>query len=147
MNATDFVGTWQLVSYFDIDDSDTRSEGPLGEAPRGLLMYEPHGHMSVSMMRTDGAIGANPFMGYAGTWRQSGMEMVHAITVCSNPAWADTEQVRQCTLAGDTHLDRRGAGGWPAPAPSADLAAGPARRLNSPPSRITLFRNDSHSGT
>ncbi|WP_406232355.1 lipocalin-like domain-containing protein [Nocardia sp. NBC_01009] len=102
MNATDFVGTWQLVSYFDIDDSDTRSEGPLGEAPRGLLMYEPHGHMSVSMMRTDGAIGANPFMGYAGTWRQSGMEMVHAITVCSNPAWADTEQVRQCTLAGDT---------------------------------------------
>ncbi|MFD0363660.1 lipocalin-like domain-containing protein [Nocardia sp. GCM10030253] len=102
MNATDLVGTWQLLSYFDIDDSDTRSEGPLGDAPRGLLIYDPNGHMSVSMMRTDHAVGANPFMGYAGTWRRSGAELVHAITVCSNPALADTEQVRQLSLTGDT---------------------------------------------
>uniref|UniRef100_UPI002455E220 lipocalin-like domain-containing protein n=1 Tax=Nocardia abscessus TaxID=120957 RepID=UPI002455E220 len=90
MNATDLVGTWELVSYYDIDEQDTTSRGPLGDSPRGLLIYGAHGYMSVSMMRTDGAPGANPFMGYAGTWRRSGTEVVHAISVCSNPAWAQT---------------------------------------------------------
>ncbi|MCC3330444.1 lipocalin-like domain-containing protein [Nocardia abscessus] len=101
MNATDLVGTWELLSYYDIDEQDTTSRGPLGDSPRGLLIYSAHGYMSVSMMRTDGAPGANPFMGYAGTWRRSGTEMVHAISVCSNPAWAQTEQVRQMSLNGD----------------------------------------------
>ncbi|WP_084496693.1 lipocalin-like domain-containing protein [Nocardia amamiensis] len=101
MNATDLVGTWELVSYYDIDENDATSQGPLGDAPRGLLIYGAHGYMSVSMMRTDGAAGATPFMGYAGTWRRSGTEVVHAISVCSNPAWADTEQVRQMSLTGD----------------------------------------------
>lgn len=101
MNASDLVGTWELVSYYDIDEQGVTSEGPLGDAPRGLLIYGAHGYMSVSMMRTDGATGATPFMGYAGTWRRTGAEVVHAISVCSNPAWARTEQVRQMSLNGD----------------------------------------------
>ncbi|WP_084520066.1 lipocalin-like domain-containing protein [Nocardia mexicana] len=101
MTASDLVGTWELVSYYDIDDADVRTEGPLGDAPRGLLIYNAHGYVSVSMMRTDAAAGAAPFMGYAGTWRQEGTEVVHAIRVCSNPAWANTEQVREMSLRGD----------------------------------------------
>jgi hypothetical protein len=101
MKATDLVGTWELLSYYDIDDHGVTSEGPLGAAPRGLLIYGAHGYMSVSMMRTDAAAGATPFMGYAGTWRRSGTEVVHAISVCSNPAWAQTEQVRQMSLNAD----------------------------------------------
>lgn len=101
MNASDLVGTWELVSYYDLDEQDGTSQGPLGDAPRGLLIYGAHGYMSVSMMRTDGAPGANPFMGYAGTWRLTGGEVVHAISVCSNPAWAQTEQVRRMSLDGD----------------------------------------------
>ncbi len=101
MTASELVGTWELVSYFDIDDADVRTEGPLGAAPRGLLIYNAHGYVSVSMMRTDAAPGAAPFMGYAGTWRREGAEIVHAISVCSNPAWANTEQVRQMSLRGD----------------------------------------------
>ena len=101
MNATDLVGTWELLSYFDIDEHDATSTGPLGDAPRGLLIYGAHGYMSVSMMRTGAATSTPPFMGYAGTWRRRGTEIVHAITVCSNPAWADTEQVRQMSLNGD----------------------------------------------
>lgn len=100
MTAADLVGTWELVSYYDIDDADIRSEGPLGADPRGLLIYTAHGFVSVSMMRTDGAPTA-PFMGYAGTWRVAGARVLHAIAVCSNPAWAGTEQVRQMSLRGD----------------------------------------------
>ncbi|WP_084534624.1 lipocalin-like domain-containing protein [Nocardia yamanashiensis] len=98
---TDLIGTWELRSYHDLDDSDTKSTGPLGDSPSGLLIYESGGHMSVSMMRTDAARAAAPFMGYAGTWRVRGEEVVHAISVCSNPAWAGTEQVRRLTLDGD----------------------------------------------
>ncbi|MBF4999591.1 lipocalin-like domain-containing protein [Nocardia sp. BSTN01] len=101
MTATDLVGTWELVSYYDIDDADVRSEGPLGPAPRGLLIYTAQGSVSVSMMRTGDTTAAPPFMGYAGTWRTTGMAVVHAISVCSNPAWAGTEQVRQMSLDGD----------------------------------------------
>ncbi|NKY48482.1 lipocalin-like domain-containing protein [Nocardia cerradoensis] len=101
MTATDLVGTWELVSYYDIDDADVRSEGPLGPAPRGLLIYTAQGSVSVSMMRTGDTTAAPPFMGYAGTWRTTGMAVVHAISVCSNPAWAGTEQVRQLSLDGD----------------------------------------------
>ncbi|WP_051177839.1 lipocalin-like domain-containing protein [Nocardia concava] len=98
---TDLIGAWELRSYYDIDDNDVKSQGPLGDWPRGLLIYESCGHMSVSMMRTDTTAAAVRFMGYAGTWRLRGAEVVHAISVCSNPAWAGTEQVRQLTLSGD----------------------------------------------
>ncbi|WP_082976701.1 lipocalin-like domain-containing protein [Nocardia sp. 852002-20019_SCH5090214] len=101
MTATDLVGTWELASYYDIDDADVRSEGPLGPAPRGLLIYTAQGSVSVSMMRTGETTAANTFMGYAGTWRTAGKAVVHAIRVCSNPAWAGTEQVRQMSLDGD----------------------------------------------
>ncbi|SUA43425.1 Uncharacterised protein [Nocardia africana] len=101
MTATDLVGTWELVSYYDIDDADVRSEGPLGPAPRGLLIYTAQGSVSVSMMRTGDIAAAPAFMGYAGTWRTAGKAVVHAISVCSNPAWAGTEQVRQMSLDGD----------------------------------------------
>ncbi|MBF6278119.1 MULTISPECIES: lipocalin-like domain-containing protein [Nocardia] len=101
MTATDLVGTWELLSYYDIDDADVRSEGPLGPAPRGLLIYTAQGSVSVSMMRTGETTAANTFMGYAGTWRTAGKAVVHAIRVCSNPAWAGTEQVRQMSLDGD----------------------------------------------
>jgi hypothetical protein len=100
--VTDLVGQWRLVSYVDVDDAGGSSEGPLGPAPRGLLHYGGDGSMSVSMMRTDPVpSGAVAFMGYAGGWRLAGAQVVHAIEVCSNPAWADTEQVRDLTFDGE----------------------------------------------
>ncbi|MFE9580705.1 lipocalin-like domain-containing protein [Nocardia sp. NPDC006044] len=100
MRATDLIGTWELLSYLDTDEQDVVSEGPLGNAPRGMLIYGVDGHMSVSMMRTGGA---EPlYKGYAGTWRIADGRMVHGITVCTNPEWAGTEQVREMTLTGET---------------------------------------------
>ncbi|UGT63379.1 lipocalin-like domain-containing protein [Nocardia asteroides] len=101
MHTTQLYGTWELLSYYDIDDANGTSTGPLGEAPRGVLIYASHGDMSVSMMRTDGAPGA-VFMGYAGTWRREDDRLVHTIAVCSNPALAGTDQVRSAEYGGDT---------------------------------------------
>ncbi|MFB8278753.1 lipocalin-like domain-containing protein [Nocardia colli] len=100
MRALDLAGTWELTAYLDTDEQDVISEGPLGHAPRGLLIYGVDGHMSVSMMRTGEA---EPlYKGYAGTWRIAEGKMVHGITVCTNPEWAGTEQVREMSLVGDT---------------------------------------------
>ncbi|MGH4025637.1 MAG: lipocalin-like domain-containing protein [Pseudonocardiaceae bacterium] len=99
---SELVGLWRLVSYADLDESGAAHEGPLGPAPRGLLHYGTEGCMSVCMMRT-GPVpsGGAAYMGYAGGWRLSGTQVVHEIEVCSNPAWADTEQIRDLTLEGD----------------------------------------------
>jgi hypothetical protein len=101
MAATGVLGLWRLESYYDLDDTGNRSTGPLGTAPRGLLYYGADGYMSVNMMRTEPAEAAAPYMGYAGRWRLDGGRLIHQISVCSNPAWAGTEQVREMELDGD----------------------------------------------
>lgn len=104
----DLVGVWRLVAYFELDPTGTTSEGPLGPAPEGLLMYGRDGYVAVSMMRTgDGADPAAPpngretFMGYAGGWRLAGDTVVHRVDVSAHPRQVGTEQVRDVELDGD----------------------------------------------
>lgn len=117
MSAGDLVGVWRLLSYFDVDETGNTREGPLGPAPQGLLIYDAHGYMSVSMMRTDQSASArgvsggnassaprNPpasFMGYAGKWRVSGRRAVHEVKVGSHPHLVDTELTREWSVDGD----------------------------------------------
>jgi len=44
------VGTWRLVSYEDKPPSGP-SRYPYGEAPKGVLMYDDSGHMSIQIMK------------------------------------------------------------------------------------------------
>lgn len=102
MRADDLIGVWRLVSFEELDDTGTTSRGPLGADPRGRLIYTRDGHVSVNMMRgTDP--GPVPYMGYAGTWRLDGSQIVHRIEVTPRPDWVDTEQTREATLQ-DDHL-------------------------------------------
>lgn len=117
MSANDLIGVWRLLSYFDVDDTGKTREGPLGLAPRGLLIYGADGYMSVSMMRTDQdslpcsasskdvrAAPMNPqttFMGYAGKWRLIGRRVIHEVKVSAHHHMVDTELVRDWSLDGD----------------------------------------------
>ncbi|MEV6563898.1 lipocalin-like domain-containing protein [Streptomyces kronopolitis] len=85
----ELVGSWRLESYVDVHEDGSTSEGPLGPAPAGLLIYSADGHVSVSMMRTTdgpsrGRAPAISFMGYAGTWQLSGRQAVHEVSVSSH---------------------------------------------------------------
>ncbi|MER7407237.1 lipocalin-like domain-containing protein [Streptomyces sp. NPDC000070] len=101
MSGYELLGRWQLVSYYDEDGQGRTSEGPLGPEPYGLLYYAD-GYMSVTMARGTPASGAVNYMGYAGSWRLAAPDVVvHAIEVCSHPAWAGTEQTRTLSLVGD----------------------------------------------
>ncbi|MGH4015633.1 MAG: lipocalin-like domain-containing protein [Pseudonocardiaceae bacterium] len=118
MLADDLIGVWRLVSCLDITEAGNTSEGPLGTAPRGLLIYDPCGYMSVSMMRSDhddgspnpprsatGAIRTAPdlsYMGYSGRWRLAeGPAVVHEVEVSAHPHMVGTEQIRAVVLEGD----------------------------------------------
>ncbi|MEX5633300.1 lipocalin-like domain-containing protein [Parafrankia sp. FMc2] len=140
------VGTWLLEAYVDVGDDGRTAPGPLGDRPRGLLIYGADHHMSVTMMRAapsrvpdgpseaagpaagpPGAVEAglvggvmSGFMGYAGTWRLTGEGVVHEVTVASHPYLVGRAQVRQLSL-GDGVLTLTGV----APAE----AAWPGRRM------------------
>lgn len=114
MNAKDLVGVWTLAACYERDEDGNRLEGPLGDDPRGLLIYTPDGHMSVNMMRTSGTAstpGASDAVGYAGKWRLAGGQAVHHVSVTSPiTGWAGTEQVREVADLRPGHLTLEGSG-------------------------------------
>lgn len=110
MPASELAGVWRLISFHDIDDEGIMRQGPLGPCPRGMLFYTADGHVSVTMMRAPydrdaaGAEHEEPkqnYMSYAGTWRRTGNQVFHSLTVAPNPQWLGTEQVRDLVLEGD----------------------------------------------
>lgn len=105
-DAFDPVGVWRLVAYYDVDEAGRTSDGPLGSAPQGMLIYTADGHLSVSMMRAlDGAGGGTEtFMGYAGRWRLEGTRMVHEVAVSAHPHIVGTDMVREVELDGEDLL-------------------------------------------
>ena len=44
------VGTWRLLSYEDWDKSGRRTV-PFGEHPRGYIVFDPTGHVTIQIMR------------------------------------------------------------------------------------------------
>ncbi|MGW6905705.1 lipocalin-like domain-containing protein [Streptomyces sp. NPDC054940] len=102
VRADDLIGVWRLVSFEELDDTGATSRGPLGAEPSGRLIYTRDGHVSVNMMRGADP-GPVPYMGYAGTWRLNGSQVVHRIEVTPRPDWINTEQTREATLEND-HL-------------------------------------------
>src|SRR5712671_1987362 len=47
------VGTWELVSYTEVDNDGGPSTHPLGPDALGLIMYTTDGYMSAQIMRPD----------------------------------------------------------------------------------------------
>jgi hypothetical protein len=118
MSKSDLVGTWQLLSYFDVDEAGNTGSAPLGLAPKGLLIYGDNDYVSVSMMRTDQDILTRShsgedvssdltsppeivFMGYTGKWRLDGQRVIHEVKVSSDPSMVDEELIREWSIDGD----------------------------------------------
>lgn len=69
------------------------------------MIYSADGRVSVSMMRGDpppaGRAGPAPrFMGYAGTWRLSGRQVVHDVAVSSHGYLVGSRQTRRLAFDG-----------------------------------------------
>jgi hypothetical protein len=108
-----FVGTWLLVSQHTIYP-DGRVEITRGEHPRGVLIYDALGNMSVHLMRTDGdaerytdltafetAMGG--YHAYFGTYEVSEAEGIvrHFVVGAAYPPYRGSVQERHYAFDGD----------------------------------------------
>src|SRR3974377_1265916 len=51
MLKQELVGTWEVVSV--VNDNNGKKSEPYGSHPMGYLMFDPGGHVSLQIMRSD----------------------------------------------------------------------------------------------
>jgi lipocalin-like protein len=134
MSKEKLIGTWKLVSA-----TYRRPNGEaidyLGAHPRGALMYDQHGNMSIHLMRlerprfaTDDRTSGTPeqakaaldgYLGYFGTFTldEGKKTVTHHIEGATFPNWVDAGQTRSFEIVGDQLILRT---------PTLFIAGGPA---------------------
>jgi hypothetical protein len=117
--AQKLVGTWRVVRFMDTDSSG-KVTYPFGEKPRGYIVYDPTGHLSVQIMRmparhvfaagdddkgTDAEVRAayDGYAAYFGTYRvdEANSIVTHVVEGSLNPSYTGTDQPRPFKLDGD----------------------------------------------
>jgi hypothetical protein len=94
------IGSWELES-FEIDGAGSAAR-PWGRNARGLLIYAPSGHMSVSINKDPaGHSPQDSILFYAGTFETKGDTVYHQVTVASNPARVGRDMIRFAKVDGD----------------------------------------------
>ena len=90
------VGTWKLVSFEQWSDGNVTY--PMGRDARGYISYDPHGRMSVQIMRTD-----RPALA-AGKWSESTIDELKA-AVGGYLSYAGTYVVDEPQASVTHHID------------------------------------------
>jgi hypothetical protein len=113
------IGAWTLVSYVERPTDGSAPSYPLGESPRGLILYTPDGYMSAQLMRPDRpafasgdwfvatpeefAAEASGYIAYSGPFRiEADGLLSHTMAVSLFPNWLGQTQPRLVSLEGDT---------------------------------------------
>jgi Lipocalin-like domain len=105
------VGNWKLVSYVSEELATGKKTPPLGEHPKGYLIYTPQGrfmaltvHEKRSAPKADeDRINLHKYMvAYSGRYTVEGDKVVHHVDISWNEAWTGTDQVRFFKLEGNT---------------------------------------------
>jgi len=116
--ANNLIGTWRLVSFEDWDASG-KLYLPYGDHPRGYIVFDATGHVSIEIMRMpplhpfaseddDLATGEekqaayDAYAGYFGTYSVEPGRFVTHVEGSLNPRYTNTDQPRPFTLKGDT---------------------------------------------
>ncbi|OYD47579.1 hypothetical protein CHU00_01535 [Sphingobacterium cellulitidis] len=115
----ELVGTWQLLSYIEVPIKGADSKFPMGQSPKGLLMYGADGFMSVQISNADrnsyvsqDRYLANAdeiqeqvkgFIAFAGSYKIDNTNAIvqYSITTSSFPNWEGQFQERKIDFEGD----------------------------------------------
>ncbi len=116
MSASQFFGSWQLVSW-KIPGPDGVPHFPLGPDAKGLLVYAPDGYMFAALMAVGrpNFLGSDPLGGtadeaknamrgyhtYCGRYRLEETRVVHMVDMCLCPNLLGTKQIRYYRFEGD----------------------------------------------
>jgi hypothetical protein len=117
--AEKLVGTWRIVRFIDTD-ARGKVTYLFGENPRGYIVYDPTGHLSVQIMRmparpsfavgdddkgTDAEVRAayDGYVAYFGTYRvdEANSVVTHVVEGSLKPSYTGTDQPRPFKLDGD----------------------------------------------
>jgi hypothetical protein len=105
--ASDLVGAWRLVEWALVDGDGRLLEHPLGVDAAGYIIYTPDGHVSATLMRTDGAEAAGdagPYgacFAYAGRFAVRDGTVFHTVEVSTVPSLVGFTSSRRIVLDGD----------------------------------------------
>src|SRR6266487_27467 len=117
------IGTWRLVSFEDRkDEKDPNSEWtyPYGKNPKGYIVYDETGHVTIQMMKTpppakfasrddhkptpeEAEAAYEGYVAYFGTYTidEANHIVVHHIEGSLSPSYFGTDQKRPFELSGD----------------------------------------------
>jgi len=104
------VGSWKLVSYVSEELATGKTTAPLGEHPKGYLIYTPQGRMMGLLVHEkrsppkvdEDRINLHKYMvSYSGRYTVEGDKVVHHVDVSWNEALSGSDQVRLFKLEGD----------------------------------------------
>ena len=98
-------GPWTLKSFMITPPDGNQRHW--GNGIRGLLIYDPTGHMSVSINKVIQSTGSpdkdtlDAMLFYAGTYRIEGNTIRHDVTIASNPNRVGREMIRFAQVDGN----------------------------------------------
>lgn len=113
------IGAWKLVSYVEIPTDGSAPVHPMGEEPKGIIMYTPDGYMSAQLERPgrpnfvsgDWFKGtteevkeeASGYIAYCGPFHtdEETRQLTHSMFVSLFPNWIGQTQPRVVKIEGD----------------------------------------------
>ena len=113
------IGAWKLVSYVEEPVDGSAPFHPMGEKPKGIIMYTPDGYMSAQLMRPDRrpfASGdwfdgteeeyreeASTYIAYSGPFHvdEEKRTLTHSMFVSLFPNWTGQTQPRVVKIEDD----------------------------------------------
>jgi hypothetical protein len=113
------IGAWKLVSYVEKPVDGSAPFLPMGEKPKGIIVYTPDGYMSAQLMRPDRrpfASGdwfdgtaeeyreeASGYIAYSGPFHvdEQKQTLAHTMFVSLFPNWTGQTQPRVVKIDGD----------------------------------------------
>lgn len=114
--AEQLVGTWQLVSAEDFDESTGQWTPVFGVPPCGYFMYDVAGHASIQIMTTPPTVIGTPdsptpdealtifdgYIAYFGTYEADDANIYHHVAGALDPTQVGSVQTRPYELSGNT---------------------------------------------
>ena len=95
--ASQFVGSWSLVSFTDVDENG-KTIHRYGESAFGRITYGTNGKMMVVLMRRGREkIDDRDFFAYTGSYDvdADASTVTHHIEACNAPDWVGTDRIRK----------------------------------------------------
>jgi hypothetical protein len=100
----------ELSGLVTKDVATGNTESPLGEHPKGYLIYTPEGRMMALLVhekRSPAVVGEDRInlhkymAAYSGRYTIEGTKVVHHVDISWNESWTGTDQIRFLELQGD----------------------------------------------